>query len=407
MKKVVLSVLALGGVVAANPAFSAQIDDVIARNEALEREIVAIRKENARLREKKALPHQTTAQKSKSGPLSAVATSDPARRPDPFGAYAADLPLAYKGPARAEAGQLRLWAEGGAIWSGGDPIYSFFNRSALSTGPQPSTNIPGYFALTPKPGWEAATGFDYRLAASPWHVSGQFRYGEARQSASALFSNSIIIPNVPPTTVISSDSPRADYRETHWLADMALGRDFGNGPYAMQFKFGVRAAELSGATIASNPRSVVVPGSGVFFSDVDNVLQQSKFLGAGPRFGIDGSAPIGMGWTFDYLGDIAALFGTQKFQRTSSFDNPIFLNNPVSAVPPFIDATQKFGAVFNSDIQLGVSYWISQNLKISASYRLDAFFNVLTTLDVKNDPTRLQPIDRYIHGPRLAVTGQF
>jgi hypothetical protein len=406
MKKVFLSVLALGGVIAANPALSAQIDDVIARNEALEREIVAIRKENARLREKKVLTHQNTAQKSKPGPLSAVATSDPAHRPDPFGAYAADLPLAYKGPVRAEAGQLRLWVEGGAIWSGGDPIYSFFNRTALSPETPNVTFIPGYFALTPKPGWEAATGFDYRLAASPYHVSGQLRYGEARQSASALFSNSVTIPDVPPVTLISSDSPRADYKETHWLADMALGRDIGNGPYAMQVKFGVRAAELRGATIASNPRSTIVVGGGVYFSDVDNVLQQSKFLGAGPRFGIDGSAPIRMGWTFDYLGDVAALFGTQKFQRTSSFDNPIFLNTPLST-PPVIDATQKFGTVFNSDIQLGVSYWISQNLKISASYRLDAFFNVLTTLDVKNDPTRLQPIDRYIHGPRLAVTGQF
>jgi hypothetical protein len=333
--------------------------------------------------------------------------AEPVRSPQD--AYAADIPGYYKAPPPAERGLLKLWAEGGAIWSGGDPIYSFFNRTTLGSGGNSlSGSIPGNFALTPKPGWEAATGFDYRFAASPWHVSGQLRYGEARQSASALFSSSIIVPDVPPFTVISSDSPRADYKETHWLADMALGRDIiGNGPYAMQFKFGVRAAELRGATIASNTRAVVVVGSGVFFSDVENVLQQSKFLGAGPRVGIDGSAPIGMGWTFDYLGDVAALFGTQRFQRTSSFDSPILLNNPVSIPPPVIDATQKFGTVFNSDIQLGVSYWINQNLKISASYRLDAFFNVLNTLDVKNDPTKLQPIDRYIHGPRLAVTGQF
>jgi len=404
MKTALLSVLALGGVVAAHPALSAPIDEVIARNEALEKEIAAIRKENAALRKSRAITPQSTAQKSKSG-----SPSEPSPSPslDPFGAYAADLPPAYKGAVPAEAGQLRLWAEGGAIWSGGDPTYSFFNRTGLSVIAPTSANVPGYFALTPKPGWEAATGFDYRFAASPWHVSGQFRYGEARQSASAAFSEAITVPGAPPTTVISSDSPRADYKETHWLADLALGRDMiGNGPYAMQFKFGVRAAELRSTTIASNPRSVAIVGSGVFFSDVENVVQQSKFLGAGPRFGIDGSAPIGRGWTFDYLGDVAALLGTQKFQRTSSFDNAIVLNNPAFAAPIF-DATQRFGAVFNSDIQLGVSYWMSQNLKISASYRLDTFFNVLNTLDIKNDPTRLQLADRYIHGPRLAVTGQF
>jgi hypothetical protein len=354
---------------------------------------------------------QTCTNGLKSRPASEARTvtpPSPTKRSDPFGAYAADLPVAYKAPVRAEAGQLRLWAEGGAIWSGGDPIYTFFNRTAFGPGNPPTVNIPGSFALTPKTGWEAATGFDYRFAASPWHVSGQLRYGEARQSASAAFSDSSTIPGAPPLTVISSDSPRSDYKEVHWLADLALGRDIiGNGPYAMQFKFGVRTAELRGATIASNPRSVIVPGSGVFFSDVENVLQESKFLGAGPRFGIDGSAPIGMGWTFDYLGDIAALFGTQKFQRTSSFDNAVFLNTPIAGGPPVIDAVQKFGTVFNADVQVGVSYWMTQNLKISANYRLDSFFNVFYALDAKNDATRLQRIDRYTHGPRLAVTAQF
>jgi hypothetical protein len=46
-------------------------------------------------------------------------------------------------------------------------------------------------------------------------------------------------------------------------------------------------------------------------------------------------------------------------------------------------------------------------LKVSASYRLDAFFNVFSTLDVRNDPTKLQRMDRYVHGPRLAVSAQF
>lgn len=46
-------------------------------------------------------------------------------------------------------------------------------------------------------------------------------------------------------------------------------------------------------------------------------------------------------------------------------------------------------------------------MKISASYRFDAYFNVLNTLDVKNDPNKLQTINRYIHGPRLAVAAQF
>ncbi len=70
---------------------------------------------------------------------------------------------------------------------------------------------------------------------------------------------------------------------------------------------------------------------------------------------------MGCGWTFDYLGDVAALFGTQKFQRVATKDN--FVVNLPGAVllnPRVLDAVDKFGTVFNADIQLGVSYWLSQ-----------------------------------------------
>lgn len=391
-------------------ASAAQSDDVVARIEALEKENAAIRKENAALREKRTLRQQNTELKSQfASQARTISPPSSTKRSDPFGAYAADLPAAYKAPIRAEPGQLRLWAEGGAIWSGGDPINSFFFRTAITpTASPPLQDIPGSFAIRPHVGWEAASGFDYRFAGSPWHVSGQFRYGEATRSVSAAFSGTEVLPGAPPVTAAFSDAPRSDLKETHWLADMALGRDIiGNGPDAMQFKFGVRVAELRSTANASNPRTVGQLGAPVpFFTDVENVVQESKFLGAGPRIGIDGSAPVGMGWTFDYLGDVAALFGTQRLQRTSSFADAAILGTP-ETVPSVIEAAQKFGAVFNADVQVGVSYWMAQNMKITASYRLDAFFNVLSTLDAKNDPTRLQRIDRYTHGPRLAVTAQF
>jgi hypothetical protein len=71
------------------------------------------------------------------------------------------------------------------------------------------------------------------------------------------------------------------------------------------------------------------------------------------------------------------------------------------------DSTQRFTTVFNPDIQLGLSYWVTDAMKVSASYRLDAYFNVLNTLDAKNDPGKLRTMDRYTHGPRLAVSTRF
>jgi hypothetical protein len=50
---------------------------------------------------------------------------------------------------------------------------------------------------------------------------------------------------------------------------------------------------------------------------------------------------------------------------------------------------------------------MSPNLKLSASYRLDAWFNVLTGLSAANDPTKLQTVDRDVHGPRVGVSAVF
>jgi hypothetical protein len=188
-----------------------------------------------------------------------------------------------------------------------------------------------------------------------------------------------------------------------------VGRDvIDSGPAAMQLKFGLRIAELR-ATTRSLQTASETNLLADFLSADTNVSQDSTFIGAGPRFGVEGAVPIGPAWTFDYLGDAAALFGTQKFERRQSIDN-IVLINPAgifSFIPPIIDSTQKFATVFNADIQVGVSYWMSQSMKLSLSYRLDAYFNALTSVDAKNDPTKLQQINRYTHGPRVALTAQF
>jgi hypothetical protein len=47
---------------------------------------------------------------------------------------------------------------------------------------------------------------------------------------------------------------------------------------------------------------------------------------------------------------------------------------------------------------------MTPNVKLSASYRLDAYFNVLNqafSTDTK------QTLDRYIHGPRLGLSATF
>ena len=136
-------------------------------------------------------------------------------------------------------------------------------------------------------------------------------------------------------------------------------------------------------------------------------MQEAKFLGAGPVIGFEGSVPFAGHWAFDYSGDAAVLFGSQRYSQSVSdigFSTPVnvFTNNTLTN-----SFSQRNATVFNPDVQIGVSYWVTPQVKVTGSYRLDAYLNVLTSLSPANDVTKLQTIDRLIHGPRVALTAQF
>jgi hypothetical protein len=350
------------------------------------------------------------------GPASRA--SETIAKSDPFGAYAADLPATYKAVPVAEArGLLRLWGEGGATWTGGDPSLLFYQpiqpNPLLAFTPNAQS-----FDLKPKLGWEGAGGFDYRFANSPWHVSGQFRYGDGTAKGSFATSGGFAT-NLG--SFNSSQAITADGKETHWLADMAIGRDvLGNGPDAMQVKAGLRISEFRASTGSRETDPTLTTFNqptvfnGVTVSSIAtttniNLAQEARFLGAGPRVGIEGAVPFAGQWSFDYLGDAAVLFGTQRYSQiqTGSATASLTGIGPVNQPASFSSLDERSATVFNGDLQVGVSYWFTPNVKVSASYRLDAYLNVLTGLSPTNDTTSLQKVDRFIHGPRIGVTGQF
>ena len=457
MKEILVGAIAVGCAFSGSVAFAGQTDDLVARIDALERENAAIRRENAAVSENKRLREHNAKLKSSSRELqSARATPAPvgaaAARPesasgkvvDFFGAYAADLPVAYKAAVPEAPGQFRMWAEGGAIWTGGDLISQDYNLVDFTSifsgflagggGGLAGSRIPGSFDLTPKIGWEAATGFDYRFAGSPWHVSGQFRYGEGGKSSGIARSAGTIDPVILAligaggggiggiTSAGGSEAFSTNYKETRWLADIAIGRDvFGSGANAMQLKGGLRISEFvsrMNTTDATNQFFNFAPvpfggaggpllsSIGINTTNVTN--QRNAFLGAGPRIGVEGSVPFAGNWAFDYLGDVAVLFGTQKSlntQTSNATTTPTFLA-PLLGAGGNINTTanERFNTVLNEDIQVGISYWVTQHFKLSASYRLDAFVNVQNQgAAVVTNPAP----DRYTHGPRLAVSAQF
>ncbi len=317
----------------------------------------------------------------------------------------------FKAPPLPSRGEFTAYAEGAAFWTGGDPIYTFYPGVAFD---------PGFFALKPKVGWDAGAGFDWQAAGSAWHVSAAFNYGQARTSDSAGSSLAATIPvAVPPLTFAEAQSVQSSHRETHWTADFAIGRDVMLGADTVQVKGGVRVAELTARTSTQANATqtftlsapVIVNGVPVtavsYATNYDN-QQESTFRGAGPRLGIEGSVPLRRGFALDFAADGAALFGTQSFRSAATTTFTATTTPPVAIPPPPPVATTTDtslnAVVYNADIQAGIGYWLTPKVKLSAAYRLDAFFGALRTLDAQGNLTK---VDRYFHGPRVAATVRF
>ena len=98
-------------------AFAGSNDDLVARLNAADQENAAMRKKNAEL----------------ATPAAAKPVSITDRMADFFGAYAADLPVAYKARPPVEPGRFTVWGEGGAIWTGGDSVARDFSLIDFST----------------------------------------------------------------------------------------------------------------------------------------------------------------------------------------------------------------------------------------------------------------------------------
>ena len=61
--------------------------------------------------------------------------------------------------------------------------------------------------------------------------------------------------------------------------------------------------------------------------------------------------------------------------------------------------------MLSPDIQAGVSYWFTPNIKVGLSYRIDALIAVKNQKSANADNLVLP--QRYWHGPRLTLTGTF
>ena len=195
------------------------------------------------------------------------------------------------------------------------------------------------------------------------------------------------IPIPPPfdATVISGSSfVSAAYKEYHWLTDLTVGYEialagpataYASAPASLQIKGGIRTEEIAGRFTTNNTVniSVVIPpppipvfGNNFSISTSTAADTRNNFLGAGPLIGIEGSIPFYGNWTFDYTGDAAILFGTQKSTTTTT--------TTATASPAILallagggintSTAERFGYVLSTDVQAGIGYWVTPNVKV-------------------------------------------
>jgi hypothetical protein len=304
-------------------------------------------------------------------------------------AGAADLskPTLTKAPPPAPVAKdtWTWWIEGGAFSTGG--------------------KVLGVPAFDPNWGGEGAVGFDWN-ALPQMHVVGQFRYGSASKSQPLAFHNA----SAGGTTVTVNGTQ--SLREDHWLIDFGIGRDFGLGNSHAMWTLGVRVADLR-SKLSANANftaktttpapiccaTIVSTTKGAF-----SAQERSTFVGAGPRFGVQGEIPLGGQWSIDWLAGAAVLFGERNFQITAT------TTGGGGAIIAGTSSDSR--AVFNVDAQAGLSYWFSPNMKFTVSYRFDDYFRALkslssATLSGTTLVTTTSNVDRSFSGPMARLTWKY
>lgn len=199
-------------------------------------------------------------------------------------------------------------------------------------------------------------------------------------------------------------------KEDHWLLDFAVGRDFGLGASKAQWTVGVRVADLRAKLTANGTFAAVAhittvttpfPANGSFTGQ-----QKSSFFGVGPRLGVEGETPLGGNWALDWQAGVAGLFGQRKLDRTFAANATAATlgGTVVNFAAGGTQSSSSNAVVFNPDGQLGLSYWFNPNLKLTASYRVDAYFGALRTFDSAGN---IVNADRIYQGPMLRLTSKF
>ena len=117
-----------------------------------------------------------------------------------------------------------------------------------------------------------------------------------------------------------------------------------------------------------------------------------RYLGVGPRVGLEGNQPLQSSWVVEWQVG-AALLSTAIARSTPAAASPI------RSLPNFASS----GSVVNVDGLLGLSYWFDTASKLTLGYRADYFKG---SSAFEHDGTAADNANRVDHGPMVRFSIQ-
>ena len=165
-------------------------------------------------------------------------------------------------------------------------------------------------------------------------------------------------------------------KNPYGFADYSIGRTLGIGQELglgnMQATLGVRMTEplaSNGFTPSFDPR---------------------RYLGVGPRLGLEGNQPLQSSWVVEWKVGAALLNGSRTFDSGAGVIN--------SPLPNFANS----GSVVNVDGLLGLSYWFDSASKLTLGYHAD-YFKGSSALNIGTAADNATRVD---HGPMVRFSIQ-
>jgi hypothetical protein len=165
---------------------------------------------------------------------------------------------------------------------------------------------------------------------------------------------------------------------TRGFTDLSIAQPLG---FARELGIGSVSATL-GARVAD---PLIANGFTPSFED-------RRYLGVGPRIGLQGNAPVSSSWNVEWQVGASVLFGNSTADGGAAY-NPVM---PYSG-------TQS-GSVVNVDGLLGLTHWFDAASKLTLGYRADAHFKNSQNANFGVPPA--QNADRIDHGPVVRFTIQ-